>query len=270
MRVPGQRPPEPDWRRLRDDSRYVLLDGLHAVKHALRFGADVQAILTTDRAGVLAAAESLAPDLVEALQQQLLPLTAAEFATLVSSRQMPPVAGFARRPALDLADLARGGTPVVVLENPRNLGNLGAVVRTAAGFGASGVLTTGSADPWHPAAVRASAGLHFATRVARVVDAAITLTGGPLLAFDRDGDDLRDADIPDTAVLTFGSERRGLSAALRIRADRVLGIPIRDRVSSYNLAASVAVALYHWTCQRRGRRAAGDVWSPRGSGSSLP
>jgi TrmH family RNA methyltransferase len=133
---------------------------------------------------------------------------------------------------------------VVLLDDPRHLGNVGAVVRVAAGFGAGGVLTTGSVDPWHPTVVRAAAGLHFALPVRR---GGPPPAGRPLLAFDAAGEDLRTTPVPDGAILAFGSERRGLSADLRARADRLVAIPIRDRVSSYNLAASVAVALYAWT-----------------------
>ena len=69
---------------------------------------------------------------------------------------------------------------------------------------------------------------------------------GPLLAFDAAGDDLREVSIPDQSVLAFGSERRGLSPGLRRRADRLVAIPMRAQVSSFNLATSVAIALFHW------------------------
>jgi tRNA G18 (ribose-2'-O)-methylase SpoU len=135
----------------------------------------------------------------------------------------------------------------VLLEDPRNLGNVGAVVRVAAGFGARAVWTTGSVDPWHPTVVRAAAGLHFAVAVERHVDGALAVgEQGSVLAFDSSGEDLREVSITDQSVLVFGSERRGLSPALRRRADRLVSIPMRAKVSSYNLATSVAVALFHW------------------------
>jgi TrmH family RNA methyltransferase len=132
----------------------------------------------------------------------------------------------------------------VLLDNPRHLGNLGAVVRVAAGFGARAVLSTGTVDPWHPTVVRAAAGLHWAVDVRRV-------TGLPaaVIALDPAGEDLRTAAIPDDAVLAFGSERHGLSAAVRARATRTLAIPIRPGVSSYNLATSVATTLYAWSAR---------------------
>jgi tRNA G18 (ribose-2'-O)-methylase SpoU len=214
----------------------VVLDGLHPVKHALRFGASVTRLLTSDRAGVLALAAVVAPDLVDLLASSLEPVDAAALARIGRAE----VVGIARRPA----ERTLGPAPVVLLDDPRQLGNVGAVVRVAAGFGAGGVLTTGSVDPWHPTVVRAAAGLHFALPVRRVGPLP---DGRPLLAFDPAGADLRTAELPDDAILAFGSERRGLSAEVRARADRLVAIPMRDRVSSYNLAASVAVALYAWT-----------------------
>ena len=95
----------------------------------------------------------------------------------------------------------------MVLDNPRNLGNAGAVIRLAAGFGATGVVTTGTLDPWHPTVVRGGAGLHFATVVERLTVAE--LPPGPVFALDPEGDDIRGMKLPDDAVLAFGSERTG-------------------------------------------------------------
>ena len=55
----------------------------------------------------------------------------------------------------------------------------------------------------------------------------------------------------DDAVLAFGSERHGLSAGVRARADLVVSLPMRPKVSSYNLTTSVAMGLYHWELFRR-------------------
>ena len=68
----------------------------------------------------------------------------------------------------------------------------------------------------------------------------------PLVAVDPDGDVLRVADLPPRAILAFGSERSGLSDALLARADARVRIPMRDGVSSLNLATSVAAVLFAW------------------------
>ncbi|MFF9555187.1 TrmH family RNA methyltransferase [Streptomyces albus] len=242
-----------EWTRHAADG--VLLDGFHALKHALRFGARVPVAVTTDRLAVRELAQSLAPDLLDVLDGLLREVPETTLRGLVPRAHPTGVAALALRPSAPGWDGdgdgvpgpgagTQEGAPLVVLDNPRNLGNVGAVVRLAAGAGAAGVLTTGDLDPWHPAAVRAGAGLHFAVPVARLQVGR--LPRRPLLAFDPEGDDLRSVPLPPGAMLAFGSERHGLTDALRARADHLVALPMRPQVSSYNLATSVAMALYHW------------------------
>ncbi|MFE7230323.1 TrmH family RNA methyltransferase [Streptomyces sp. NPDC057596] len=235
------------WHRLAGGS--VLLDGFHAVKHALRFGAEVPVAVTADRHAALALADELAPDVRETLDALLNEVPRETYASLVPRPHPTAVAALAVRPSreVNLRALAHSprSAPVVVLDQPRNLGNAGAVIRLAAGFGATGVVTTGTLDPWHPTVVRGGAGLHFATAVERLdVD---ELPRGPLFALDPEGEDIRGVKLPDDAVLAFGSERSGLSAELRARTDHLVALPMRPQVSSYNLATSVAMTLYHWS-----------------------
>jgi RNA methyltransferase, TrmH family len=215
----------------RDDPGLVLLEGFHALKHAQRFGADVLAAVTSDPDGLARLAAQLAPELdvagVEAVAPEVLGPRAHHTRVLA----------VARRPPFDPAALAPGR--VVLLEDPRHLGNVGAVVRVAAAAGAAGVLTTGARDPWDPAALRGSAGLHYALPVGRVDGPP---ADRPLAALDPDGDAL--AALPADVVLAFGTERHGLSAALRAHADLRVAIPMRAGVSSLNLATAAAVALY--------------------------
>lgn len=236
------------WQHLRGDPDVVLLDGFHAVKHAMRFDAQVLLTVAMDKRATLALASSLAGDIADTLAGTLVEIPRAVYQQVVSPQHPTGVAALARKPAADVVDavlrVELRRSPAIVLDNPRNLGNLGAVIRLAAGLGASGVVTTGSTDPWHPHAVRGSAGLHFAVPVRRVGDE--DFPSGPLLALDPDGVDIRSVGIPDDALLAFGSERHGISADLKRRAEALIAIPMRPKVSSYNLATSVAMALFHW------------------------
>jgi RNA methyltransferase, TrmH family len=243
------------WRQLAPNS--VLLDGFHALKHALRFEARVPLALTGDRAAVLALARELASDLTGTLDGLLREVPVRALHELVPRLHPTGVAAMAVRGSgrsgrslVDAADRtgAQRTAPVVVLDNPRHLGNVGAVIRLAAGAGAAGVLTTGTVDPWHPSVVRASAGLHFATTVEQCDPAA--LPPGPLYALDPDGRDIRTLALPDDALIAFGSERHGLSDELSARASRLVSLPMQPQVSSYNLATSVAMTLYHWMSGR--------------------
>jgi TrmH family RNA methyltransferase len=218
----------------------VLLDGFHALKHALRFGAVVPLAVTTDLAELRRLVADLAPDLGRVEAE---PVSVKVLRRLVPRPHPTAVAALAFRPQ-PVDGSAPRRAPLVVLENPRNLGNIGAVVRLAAGFGAAGVLTTGDVDPWHPTAVRGAAGLHFATSVARATLDA--LPAGPLFALDPEGESIHGVEFPDDALLVFGSERHGVSDDVKGMATGIVAIPMRPQVSSFNLATSVGMALFHW------------------------
>ncbi|HEV3093188.1 MAG TPA: TrmH family RNA methyltransferase [Solirubrobacteraceae bacterium] len=228
----------------RRDGDLVVLQGFHALKHALRFGAEVELVACSDAAQLDGLATGLAPDLGAAIQRLAVVLGAEAFKRLGPYVPHTGVVGIARRvhsdPAAVLA--APEPAPVVLLEDPRHLGNLGAVIRVAAAAQAAGVLTTGRQDPWDPVAVRGSAGLHFALPVARVAEPPVS--DRPLLALDPGGVQLQPALVPARALLAFGTERAGLSDELLARADARLRLPMREGVSSLNLATSVAATLY--------------------------
>ncbi len=232
------------FRRARRDPSLVVLEGFHPVKHALRFGAELLELITDDPAAILSLAAELAPDVRAGIEGRLLPVGAADFARAAPSPPPTPILALARRPQVEPVRVLAGPgeAPVVFLDRPNHLGNLGAVIRVAAAAGAAGVLTSGDRDPWHPAALRGSAGLHFALPVARVE--SLPPGDRPLVAVDAKGSSLWEVVIPPRALLAFGGERHGLSPAVREGARLRVGIPMRPGVSSLNLATAAAVMLF--------------------------
>jgi RNA methyltransferase, TrmH family len=232
------------FRTARRDPELTVVEGFHALKHALRFGAELVEAVAVDPESLERLAAELAPDLSGRLANRMERVDEATLAALVPLVPRTGVVAIARRPAVDLpATLAdRAPAPVVLLEQPRNMGNIGACVRVAAAAGAAAVLTTGENDPWYPDAVRGAAGLHFALPVAAVE--TLPESDRPLLAIDPAGEELAPADLPPRAVLAFGTERHGLSGEIFERAEGRIAIPMREGVSSLNLATSVAIVLF--------------------------
>ena len=227
-----------DVRGARRDPGLVVLEGFHAVKHAVRFGAELLGVWTADAAELAALSARLAPDV--ALDATVVEVE--QLAAVVPRAQVVAVAVRPRQPDPDGILALPGPAPVILLEEPRHLGNLGACVRVAAAAGAAGVITTGTSDPWHADALRGSAGLHFALPVAR---SRMLRTGErPLVALDPDGETLRRGGMPERAVLAFGTERDGLSDALLARAELRLALPMSPGVSSLNLATAVSGVLF--------------------------
>ncbi len=226
-----------------------MLEGFHPLKHALRFDANVLEVVTRDAAELERLSAELAPDLSARLRTLAREIEPEVFERLAPLPPSTGVMALAERPHVDpgavLADPR--AAPVVVLEDPRDLGNMGACVRVAAAADVAGVLSTGSHDPWHPDALRGAAGLHYAVPVARL-ERLEQLRGldRPLLAIDPDGEPLEPSELPARAVLAFGTERHGLSRELLASADARVSIPMRAGVSSLNLATSVAAVLFAW------------------------
>jgi RNA methyltransferase, TrmH family len=253
--VPLPSDPLAALRQARRDPDLVLIEGFHALKHALRFGAEILRAAITDPEEVRKLAEALAPDIVERLPAGT-PVVSPE--RMQAAGLKAPITGVlavAHRPAMDVhAALADPRpAPVVLLERPRGLGNIGWCVRTAAAADIAGLLTTGIHDPWCPTAVRIGVGLQFALPVARVANAGSSVLphglldcDRPLVAVDTRGETVHPRELPPRAILAFGTERHGLSEELLARAHASVSLPMRPGVSSLNLATSVAALLYAW------------------------
>lgn len=137
--------------------------------------------------------------------------------------------------------LEPGCTLFVPFQDPENVG---AVLRTAAAFGVTAVvLLKEAAHPFHPKAIRASAGAVFRLRLRTgpsIRDLPPTL---PLLALSQDGRPLDRVVFPASFGLLPGLEGLGLPENWRNKA---AAIPMAPGTESLNAATATAVALYEW------------------------
>jgi RNA methyltransferase, TrmH family len=118
----------------RGDPALAVLEGFHALKHALRFGAAIEVAAAADPPALEALAAELAPDLAGRFAALCRPVGRERLRGLVPRAPHTEVVAVARRPPADVAALLADPSPapVVLLEDPRHLGNVGAVVRVAA------------------------------------------------------------------------------------------------------------------------------------------
>ena len=241
-----QKPIEDRFHNARNDQSLVVIEGFHPLKHAIRFGADLIEIVSPDLDGLTALQDEYAPDIESKISEYVNWVSNDVFNLLGPSRPPTSVMAIAKRPIVELAKMLNdpNPAPVVLLENPRNLFNIGAAVRAAAAAGAAGVINTGNLDPWKPASLTSGVGLQFALPVGR--SEHIPKCDRALVAVDLGGESLSDFQLPDRALLAFGTERQGLTQELLDAADKRVSIPMENGVSSLNLATSVAVVLYHW------------------------
>jgi TrmH family RNA methyltransferase len=138
----------------------------------------------------------------------------------------------------------------LVLEEVRDPGNLGTIVRTADAVGASGIILVGSCtDPYSREAVRATMGSIFnvplvAVERAVFLDWAARWPGDRVATTLSAREDFRKAAYKSPVLLMMGSEGPGLSDALGAIATRRVKIPMAGKLDSLNLAVATAILLY--------------------------
>jgi len=166
----------------------------------------------------------------------------------------PVMAVFAIRPG-ELATLA-GGRLVVVLDDVRDPGNAGTVLRTAEAAGADGVVFGGgTVDPYNPKTVRASAGSIFHTNVVvepdidRALESLADLGYRRLGAVVRGAQDYTTVDWLSPVAVVLGNESSGLGGSLPL--DGTVGIPMTGKSESLNVAMACAVLCFEAQRQRR-------------------
>lgn len=138
----------------------------------------------------------------------------------------------------------------LALEQVRDPGNLGTIIRTADAVGVGGIMLIGaSCDPYSPEAARATMGSIFSVPVARLDQPSFLqwlaswpgdVVGTHLSATD----DFRKVAYRSPTLLVMGSEGVGLSPELTATCTRLVKIPMAGRLDSLNLAVATALALY--------------------------
>ncbi len=238
------------------DSEWVA--GRNSVVEALRAGIPVTGVYVAEgaqRDGRLREAFSLAADRGVSLME----VTGGELDRMTSGAVHQGLA--ARIPAYeyahpdDLLSLAaeRGEPPLVVaLDSVTDPRNLGAVIRSASGFGAHGVLIPERrAAGMTAAAWKTSAGAAARVPVAQTVNLVRQLkayqqAGCMVVGLAADGEvSLPDLDLADgPLVVVVGSEGKGLSRLVSETCDLLVSVPMAGRLESLNAGVAAGVALY--------------------------
>lgn len=141
---------------------------------------------------------------------------------------------------------------IVLCDGIQDPGNLGAIIRTSAAFGADQLILTGeSVDAYNPKVVRSSSGTILDIPISsfqyceidRLRKAGYCLYASQINV--KKGMDIsKIKNISLRSIIAFGSEGKGLSDEICRRADEFFYIPIAENVESLNVTATAAISLY--------------------------
>ncbi len=221
----------------------VIVDGVRLVTDLVRWGLIPEALYLSDSA----AGRLIGWPPLEAARQCWV-VSDSVMERLAPTRH--PQGVLAVVPEPEWPRWAPGSGVTVFLDAVGEPGNVGAVVRSAAALGAGAVLLgTGCADPFHPAAVRGSAGAVFripVVRDAKPGDAAETVrgSGGSVWAAAGAGEDAARWEPVRPALILLGNEGRGLSREALEAADGVVTIPLAREIESLNVAVAASILLW--------------------------
>ena len=240
-------------REARAQTGLFLLEGPQAVSEALRFRPELVVELfgtptALDRYSSIVADAAAAGLEVEFVSEEVLDSmadTVTPQGIIAACRQFPTS-------VKDI--LADSPKLIAILEEVRDPGNAGTIIRAADAAGADGVIFSGrSVDLYNPKVVRATTGslFHLPVAVGVELDAVIERAHGAgmqVVAADIKGSDLltarREGLLGVPTAWLFGNEARGLSDEDYAKADLAIAVPIYGAAESMNLATAASVCLY--------------------------
>lgn len=245
---------------MRASEHAYVAEGVRVVQTALEAGAPVEGLYVASEGRGKAPVEELVAA-ARARGVRVFELAGGVMEKVADTVTPQPVLAVVGEPEIALMEAISAGRPgerlVVVCVEVRDPGNLGGIIRSAAGAGASAVVCSeATADPYSPKAVRATAGALFSVPV---------VTGTPssgLVHLLRDGgyrvvgttaaggNDYAAADLSGDIALLLGNEAVGLPRELLETLDERVTIPLASATESLNVAMTAAV-LCHEVARRR-------------------
>lgn len=240
-----------DRKKFREEYGVFLVEGKKGVSDALDAGADVEELVMTDRF-VHEQREFCQLPKVRAFfdSHNVLSLSDGPFAQLADTTTPQGVLAVVKMPKVSLAQLLTGKT-LAILDDVRDPGNVGTIIRTADWFGVDGLIFAGGADPYQPKVVRASMGSLFHLPLFVSEDITADLQDVKAAGFNIIVTRPELADAPSTPMptnekrcLIFGNESRGTSAELDELADQAFSLPRFGKAESLNVAVSFGLVMY--------------------------
>lgn len=145
--------------------------------------------------------------------------------------------------------------PGIVLASISDAGNMGTLIRTAAGFGHSAVVLVEGCDPWSPKVVQASAGALAFISIIQLSWQELLAQKGELTLCALVAPEATAKKQPDlcNALMVVGNEAHGIPDEWLLACDNRFSLPMPGKTESFNAAVAGSIALYiqYETCAKK-------------------
>lgn len=224
-------------KKYRDRENKFLLEGFKSIQEAYSAGIEIEYVFVEDTAKY------------SFLGEKVIKSTKAVLKKISTTDSAPDAVGVAVKKIYSVEDI-KFAKKVVLLENIKDLGNLGTILRTSTAFGADAVVLFGDecADFYNPKCVRSTVGNLWKIPVIYIekFEDLQKMFGGyeRVATLPRATNFLKDFKPVEPLLVMFGSEADGLSDKLINFATKEVKIEMASSVESLNLSVSCAVVLY--------------------------
>ena len=173
-----------------------------------------------------------------------------EFASAARTESPQGVLAIGEIPRVSLGELQLGErTRLLILDAVQDPGNVGTILRTAAGLGVSATIALpGTVDLWNAKVVRSAMGAQFHHPSFRStweeLDPFLATNQVSVWGADGAGGTPDAASAPPRLALALGNEGGGLRDDARARCTRLVGLPVTDAVESLNVAVAAGILIY--------------------------
>ncbi len=226
-------------KKYRIQTGLFLLEGQKSVEEAIDYGIDVKTVFVNKNYNFNKKCDA-----------EIITTTEAVLKKISTTETAPEIVAVACQKKYDIEDL-KNFKKVLLLENIKDYGNLGTILRTAKAMNQDAVILYGeTVDLYNPKCVRASVGNLWKLPVYNIKD--FTMLEKYFSKFERiatlpKSDEsiyLKNYVAKTPYLIMFGAEADGLSKELINFSDKKVTIEMSDSVESLNLAVSVGISLY--------------------------
>jgi len=225
-----------EQKKFRDKTGLFLIEGKKPLEEAIKAGIEIEKVF------------SLKEENIEAKEKFLV---TKEVLKKISTTKTPPeIVAVAKKKEYEFEKL--NGKTILLLENIKDPGNLGTIIRTASALGVHLIILSGECvDLYNPKVIRSAVGNLFRVPIVEENDFEKISRQfrnhkfiGTILDPEKNPTDLKMTNFKMPVVIMFGSEAEGLSDKAAEYVHEYVKIPLQNEVESLNISVCVGIVLY--------------------------